>query len=290
MEKLRDGLVRQLLFSQQQIREILVSVADDPDWQPRPDRWSFRYIAAHLAVVEGECFLQRLRLLLAGGNPRFEYYSNDGRDFSHEDLRNSLQVWLLTREAFVHFVKILSDERLLLNGTHATFGEMTVLDLLQLMLDHDQEHLQELRESVNLYRQETLKKRCYSEVVELHRFFQDWFNGKLPVTDENFARCTAVLGPDFALIGPDGASTLRQPLINGLKQAHNSRSDFRIWIKNFEVRQLLQDVTLATYEEWQQTGDSAATARLSTVLFREKTGTPNGVEWLHVHETWLAAK
>jgi hypothetical protein len=27
--------------------------------------------------------------------------------------------------------------------------------------------------------------------------------------------------------------------------------------------------------------------RLSTALFRERDDTPNGVEWLHVHEVWI---
>jgi hypothetical protein len=46
------------------------------------------------------------------------------------------------------------------------------------------------------------------------------------------------------------------------------------------------DILLVTYEEWQQSGDQT-TARLSTALFRDKPDAPNGLEWLHVHETWL---
>ena len=48
---------------------------------------------------------------------------------------------------------------------------------------------------------------------------------------------------------------------------------------------IIDELALATYEEWQEI-DGKINARLSTVLLRAKADAPNGVEWLHVHETW----
>lgn len=42
-----------------------------------------------------------------------------------------------------------------------------------------------------------------------------------------------------------------------------------------------------TYEEWQDTGQGER-GRISSVLFRRRERAPNGVEWLHVHETWIS--
>jgi len=44
------------------------------------------------------------------------------------------------------FVRSLSSERLSRTGSHRTFGEITVLDYLQVDLDHDREHLADLKE------------------------------------------------------------------------------------------------------------------------------------------------
>ena len=33
--------------------------------------------------------------------------------------------------------------------------------------------------------------------------------------------------------------------------------------------------------------DGTITGRVSTAVFRERADTPNGLAWLHVHETWL---
>ena len=43
-------------------------------------------------------------------------------------------------------------------------------------------------------------------------------------------------------------------------------------------------LVLATYEELQD-NDSQVNSQLSTVLFQQALTTPNGLRWLHVHET-----
>jgi len=60
----------------------------------------------------------------------------------------------------------------------------------------------------------------------------------------------------------------------------------RIWIKTVRLRQQIKDLSLATYEEWQEL-ERQTTARLSSMLFQGAQSTPNGLKWLHVHETWI---
>jgi hypothetical protein len=131
-----------------------------------------------------------------------------------------------------------------------------------------------------------MKARCEKEIVDLHQFFQDWFTGTLPATEENFERVVGVLNDDFVLIGPDGKLTELRPLLEWLRHGHGARPVMRLWVKNVHLRWQQGEIGLATYEEWQET-DRGPTARLSTALFQEKPGTPNGLVWRHVHETWL---
>ena len=126
----------------------------------------------------------------------------------------------------------------------------------------------------------------HREIVELHQFFEDWFTGRLPKTDNAYARFTQVIAEGFTIIGPDGKSNNRAVLLDNLFAAHEQQPNTSIWIKNAQLRQQWADNLVVTYEEWQASGDSQ-TARLSTVVFRQQEGTPNGLEWLHVHETWL---
>jgi hypothetical protein len=128
--------------------------------------------------------------------------------------------------------------------------------------------------------------RIENEINDLHQFFQDWYNNQLSPTDENFARCMNVLHPNFRIIFPNGDQVQYQTLLEILRNAHGSRINMRIWIKHIQVLHQIGELVLATYEEWQEIDDQL-NARLSTVLFQKAPKTPNGLHWLHIHETWI---
>ncbi|MFN2237714.1 MAG: hypothetical protein ACK2U1_26070 [Anaerolineales bacterium] len=128
--------------------------------------------------------------------------------------------------------------------------------------------------------------RIENEIHELHQFFQDWYNNQLSPTDENFARCANVLHSNFTIIFPIGDRMRRETLLEILRNAHGSHTNIRIWIEHIQILYQFGDLVLATYEEWQEI-DSQINSRLSTVLFQQAPTTPNGLRWLHVHETWM---
>ena len=125
-----------------------------------------------------------------------------------------------------------------------------------------------------------------AEIRDLHQFFQDWFSGAIAQTEANFARVTTALNENFTLIGPDGTLAEYATVIGWLRGGYGSRPNFRLWTDKIVVRHQQGDLALATYEEW-QTIDGQANVRLSTTLLRANPSAPAGVEWLHVHETWL---
>ena len=125
-----------------------------------------------------------------------------------------------------------------------------------------------------------------AEIRDLHQFFQDWFSGAIAQTEANFARVTTALNENFTLIGPDGTLAEYATVIGWLRGGYGSRPNFRLWTDKIVVRHQQDDLALATYEEW-QTIDGQENVRLSTTLLRANTNAPGGVEWLHVHETWL---
>jgi hypothetical protein len=131
---------------------------------------------------------------------------------------------------------------------------------------------------------------CQREVVELHGFLVDWMTGAVPRSAAAFARFADVLADGFILIGPRGAITERRAMLRELEAAHGvHRADdlgFRIEVRDFRHRRTEGVVCLVTYEEWQQLSGTS-TGRLSSAWFRARSDTPHGVEWLHVHETWL---
>ena len=142
--------------------------------------------------------------------------------------------------------------------------------------------------------EDTMETRCRREIVELHQFFEDWFNAALAPTDESFGRFASVIADDFVMVTPGGSLVERAPLVAGLRASHGrwrgQEPVGRIWIENVRVHRILEggDLAIATYEEWQEIAGEEIRGRLSTVVLRVKEWAPNGLEWLHVHETWLS--
>jgi hypothetical protein len=155
IENSKTQLFDGLSSTQNRLCELLEAVADDQDWQSEPGQWSFRYIAAHLATVDKECYLDRVIRISAGENPFFKSYFNTGRDFGRFDLRDSRKEWKTTRQEIFKLVNSLPEESLLLSGIHEVFGTITVLNVLKMMLDHDQEHIQHLQALTDKYKMKT---------------------------------------------------------------------------------------------------------------------------------------
>lgn len=118
-----------------------------------------------------------------------------------------------------------------------------------------------------------------TEVRELHAFFERWYSG---VAKSSEVSRLDVLADSFVMIGPDadmvGRAEVRASIV-----AARGRRPMQIEIRNIVVR---PELDLGTYEEWQTTG-GAVTGRLSTAVMRSVPGLPNGLVWVHLHETWL---
>lgn len=130
---------------------------------------------------------------------------------------------------------------------------------------------------------------CRTEIVELHRFFTEWFNGVLPDTDATWSALENGLAPGFVLVTPYGTVLERDALLASLRPTngqHGPEAGFKIGIRNFTCRHVGEHTVVVTYEEW-QTLDGRETGRISTAVFERNPGMPNRVRWLAVHETWL---
>lgn len=128
-----------------------------------------------------------------------------------------------------------------------------------------------------------LESKTRDEIARLHRFFVDWFGGQLPATDESFAALEAALAPGFRMITPTGEALTRKELVGRLRGAHGSRN---VLIETSPLSvQVLDGVrVLATYEE-RSTEDGLTRVIVTTALFERAASAPNGLAWVHVHET-----
>jgi len=138
-----------------------------------------------------------------------------------------------------------------------------------------------------------MEAQCEQEVRGFHAFLRDWLAGAVPRTAESFTRFAGVMDDGLEVISPLGTVTGRDALVDEFESLHGQLAadadEFEIWIENFRCRWAEGDHAVVTYGEWHRRR-GAESARLSTALFRRAEGTPSGVVWLHVHETWLPGR
>lgn len=131
-------------------------------------------------------------------------------------------------------------------------------------------------------------EQCEDEILELHRFFERWFTGRADV--EDVSRVSGVLSERFWMVTPSGETLDRRQLVAALHRRHRSHPppdhSYRIEVKNVRERFRTGGHCMVTYEEHQEV-DGEVRSRISSALFRERSDAPHGVEWVHLHETWL---
>lgn len=132
---------------------------------------------------------------------------------------------------------------------------------------------------------DVVQKRCRNEVDQLHMFFTDWLSGAATPTEKSFERVANVLAEAFRSVSPRGVERSRQEMLTRLRGAHGQLPHAAIRIENFSLCHRFGAQYVVTYQEWHDGVPSSG--RLSTAILTQKPGTPNGLQWLHVHETWL---
>lgn len=119
------------------------------------------------------------------------------------------------------------------------------------------------------------------EIEELHDFFEVYLGGP----EDSLARAEAVLDESFVIIGPGGDRRNRAETLAALRAGQGQVPGLAIETTDHHLILRTPDLVIAGYIERQRVGDET-TQRWSTATFRASATTPNGVSWIHLHETW----
>ena len=126
------------------------------------------------------------------------------------------------------------------------------------------------------------------EIHDLHTFFEAWYRGTIEDTDGSFGRLENVLAPEFTLITSDGYVVPREQLLPLMRAEYATKPEIEMWVEAVQLRLASGEIVLATYEEHGRTTNGTRST-LITALLRRNPETPNGVEWVHIHEVRLPA-
>lgn len=146
--------VPQLIQSLQVFAEQVAEVVSDPeiDWLWRPDAasWSLSEVMCHLRDVEREVHQARYHAVLSRDNPFLSGVTSDEwaqlRAYHAQDGREAAADFLALRGESLEKLRSLGDDQWQRTGTHAFFGITSLQELINLAVQHDQAHWQQIQE------------------------------------------------------------------------------------------------------------------------------------------------
>jgi uncharacterized damage-inducible protein DinB len=121
--------------------------------RPDPDNWSIAEILCHLIDIEGR-YRQRLYTVVHEDNPHLPvFYPDDSQYDEQANLDELLNRFGQARDVTVTFLQELSMKQWQRPAVHASWGPTTLRYLVQQLVDHDINHLNQAVET-----QQRLKK------------------------------------------------------------------------------------------------------------------------------------
>lgn len=132
----------------------------------------------------------------------------------------------------------------------------------------------------------SLFRKASAEVLDFHRFFEGWYDAAT-ADSIDFGRCEHTFGQAFRMIPPTGRIFDRDETIELIRANRATfRGDFAIEISDIRASFETEDTIVLTYVEAQSRAGKYS-RRQASALFTASSSAPNGVEWQHLHETWL---
>ena len=134
---------------------------------------------------------------------------------------------------------------------------------------------------------EDISHRAAREVRELHALFQAWFTGRVPKSSECFARVELAWPTHFTMVTPQGERVESAALLESTFEQHGNYPSQKIRIEKLSVTHSFNPgIAVVVYEEW-HVDESETEGRLCSATLVTQPEAPNGVQWLHIHESVL---
>jgi signal transduction histidine kinase len=119
------------------------------------DGWSPQRVFAHLRAANA-ILEPRIYFVLVRDNPPLVGYDDtrwlEVARYASLPITDSLESMRLRRSELVHMLRHISPEEWDRTGTHEVRGPMTVLEIAQQIIEHEEDHLEQIRQSIGTQR------------------------------------------------------------------------------------------------------------------------------------------
>jgi uncharacterized damage-inducible protein DinB len=119
--------------------------------KPSDIAFSINEIIYHLLEVE-ELWQRRIHQLLHEDHPHFQQINPDElaktNRYNEQNYDEGIAQWQASREDTISLISEMTDEELLRKGVHSRYGEMDTFRIVDIMADHDLQHLRQMERTL----------------------------------------------------------------------------------------------------------------------------------------------
>jgi uncharacterized damage-inducible protein DinB len=147
-----DELMAQLVGTADKYSAVIGGLSEEA-LKKRPDKenWSAVEIICHMRDVD-EAFFFRFKTVLDVDDYKFPAADADRWAADRQYIRNNaveaLSAFRTRREENIELLKTLKPEQWERAGTHSKHGRMTITNIVELMVRHDNDHLEQLKKAI----------------------------------------------------------------------------------------------------------------------------------------------
>ena len=144
-----DDLVNQLAATPNRLGQLIGETSENLRYRPADGRFSILENVCHLRDIEIEGYTDRIKRILEEDSP--ELQDIDGgrlaieREYNKQELIPALKTFVEAREKNVARLRNVDVKELEKTGNLQGVGQVTLEQLLEMMLEHDEGHLTELQ-------------------------------------------------------------------------------------------------------------------------------------------------
>lgn len=119
-------------------------------WRPDPTSWSLSEVMCHLRDVESDVHLARYRAVINEDKPFISGVDSDdwaaAREYHAQNGREAAQTFLTLRRQSIDLLRELDYRQWERTASHAFFGTTTLHELINLAVQHDDAHWQQIQD------------------------------------------------------------------------------------------------------------------------------------------------
>ena len=131
-----------------------------------------------------------------------------------------------------------------------------------------------------------MNNQIQKEIVQIHQYFENWYNGSCSKDDAEFdLNVSNRFCDNFKIVMPDGTLYQKNEILSVIKDGFGTSRDFKIEIKMISAEAIEKDIFLALYEEWHTEPGSNKEGRIAAVILKKNDQCLLGFEWVHCHES-----